>query len=130
MANERLIVFDLQLINELRSTVGPCNSFILVDEEQIRSRCDLKSRAIPFLERNGDYWGPPADDQAAIQELNRLRSAGGEYIVFISPTFWWLDHYASFHRYLQTNFRLVVNNKRLIVFDLRDQTGHREGQPN
>src|SRR6185503_7056038 len=46
--------------------------FILVDDDQMRS--DLPhARAIPFLEKNGEYWGPPADDATAIRELERLR---------------------------------------------------------
>ena len=92
--------------------------FILVDEEQLRSELP-HTRAIPFLERNGQYWGPPADDQNAVQELERLRKEGAGYIAFTWPAFWWLDHYSSFQKYLRTHFRALLETEQLIVFDLR-----------
>ena len=91
--------------------------FIVVDEEQIRS--DLPYvRAIPFTEKNGQYWGPPENDQAAIRELKRLRKRGAKLIAFTWPTFWWLQHYSGFNRYLRSEFRCAVKNDFLIVFDL------------
>jgi hypothetical protein len=39
--------------------------------------------------------------------------------VFGWPAFWWLDHYAAFHRHLRERFRCVLRNERLVVFDLR-----------
>ena len=49
--------------------------FILVDEEQLRGDLGL-DRAIPFLEKDGQWWGAPADDETALRELERLRQAG------------------------------------------------------
>jgi hypothetical protein len=95
-------------------------SFILVDQEEIRSKIiDAGLNAIPFLERNGHYWGPPPDDETAIKELERSRSSGAQFIVFIWPTFWWLDHYSEFNQYINSKYRLIQNNNQLIVFDLR-----------
>lgn len=103
-----------ELIKLLPST----EQFILVDEEQIRSRLP-HTRAIPFLENNGQYWGPPADDATAIRELERLRRAGANYIAFIWPTFWWMKHYTGFATHLRSHFQCIVENERLVVFDLR-----------
>src|SRR5437867_859565 len=63
--------------------------FILVDEEQIRSELP-HANAIPFVEREGQYWGPPESDEVAIRELKRLRKRGARFIAFTWPTFWWL----------------------------------------
>jgi len=93
--------------------------FILVDEEQLRS--DLPhARAIPFLERNGEYWGPPADDATAIRELERLRRAGARFIAFAWPAFWWLDHYSRFGAHLSKKARCVLKDDKLAVFALQD----------
>lgn len=92
-------------------------SFVLVDEEQIRSELP-HTRVFPFLERNGQYWGPPADDRAAIEELKRLRAAGAKYIAFIWSTFWWLEHYRPFVDHLHSNFRCVHDNECSRIFDL------------
>ena len=92
--------------------------FILVDDEQMRS--DLPhARAIPFLEKNGEYWGPPADNATAIRELERLRRIGARYIAFTWPAFWWTDHYGEFYRHLCEKFRRVLKDDRLLVFDLQ-----------
>jgi len=91
--------------------------FILVDEEQLRSELP-HTRVIPFLERNGEYWGPPATDAVAIRELERLRSHGVRYLAIAWPSFWWLDHYSEFARHLRAKFRHVLKNDRLTLFDL------------
>jgi len=103
---------------ELRKLLTPRHTFILVDEENIRGGLP-GLRAIPFLEKNGQYWGPPADDETAVREFERLRQAGASYIAFAWPAFWWLEHYAEFARHLRSRFRCVVDNQRLVVFDLR-----------
>ncbi|PYM12667.1 MAG: hypothetical protein DME18_10840 [Verrucomicrobia bacterium] len=103
---------------ELIRLVPVTEPFILVDEEQLRSELP-HARAIPFLERNGGYWGPPEDDDAAIDELERLRRTGAKYITFTWPAFWWLDHYAKFTAYLRKNCRCVLKDDKLLVFDLQ-----------
>jgi hypothetical protein len=93
--------------------------FILVDEEQLRGELP-HHRAIPFRERRGQYWGPPPDDATAIRELRRLRRAGARFLAFVWPAFWWLEHYAAFHRHLRSRFRCVAENDWLVVFDLQN----------
>ena len=92
---------------------------ILVDEQQLGSEVAAGCRAIPFLERDGQYWGPPPDDDTAIRELERLRSSGAAFMVFAWPAFWWLEYYSGLHQYLRSRFRCVLENDRLVVFDLR-----------
>lgn len=95
-------------------------SFILVDEDVWKTDPFLFGRKrIPFLERDGLYWGRPPDDVVAIQELERLRQAGAELIVFAWSTFWWFDYYAGLHHHLRTGFRCLLENDSLVAFDLR-----------
>jgi SAM-dependent methyltransferase len=93
--------------------------FILVDQEQLRQLMALGDQAIPFLEQNGQYWGPPADDESAIRELTRLRQSGAKFLVFAWPAFWWLEYYTEFHRDVCSHYHCVLKNERLVVFDLR-----------
>ncbi|HVF98502.1 MAG TPA: polysaccharide pyruvyl transferase family protein, partial [Chloroflexia bacterium] len=61
-------------------------TFILVDEERWGGGQALAGRrTLPFLERDGLYWGLPADSSNAIAELERLRNEGAQYIVFMWP---------------------------------------------
>jgi SAM-dependent methyltransferase len=94
------------------------DKFILVDQEQLRESMALGNRAIPFLERSGQYWGPPPDDDTAIRELTRLRQTGAKYLVFAWPAFWWLEYYTEFHHKLRLQYHCVLKNERLVVFDL------------
>jgi hypothetical protein len=67
----------------------------------------------------GQYGGPPPDDATAIRELERLRQSGASFMVFAWSAFWWLDYYAALRQQLRSAFRFVLENDRLVVFDLR-----------
>lgn len=97
-------------------------SYVLVDDNQWAQGALLARRtAIPFLEKDGQYWGAPADDRTAIKELERLRAEGSCLLVFGEPAFWWLDHYAQFRGYVASRYPCLLRNERLIVFDLRQE---------
>jgi hypothetical protein len=88
-----------------------------VDEEQIRSEMG-RPEAIPFLERNGVYYGPPADDEAAIGECERLRMEGARYLVVIWSCFWWLEYYVELERHLRDRYACVREDDLIVVFAL------------
>lgn len=104
---------------ELDALIPPRDSFILVDDIQWGTEILEDWHAIPFLERDGQYWGPPPNDEIAIQEFERLRRSGASFIVFGWPAFWWLDYYSGLNRHLRSAFHCVLHNDRLVVFDLR-----------
>jgi hypothetical protein len=54
-----------------------------------------------FLERDGFSMGPPEDDVAAIEGVERLRRRGVCLVVIAWPAFWWLDRFRELHRYLR-----------------------------
>ena len=105
-------------IQEIAALIPVGKSFILVDEGQWGYDILGGRRAIPMIDRNGQFWGSPEDDQAAIQEFHRLQQSGANFIVFGWPAFWWLDYYAEFHRYLRSKFQCVLKNARIVVFNL------------
>ncbi len=105
---------------ELPAVVPEGETLILVDADDWGVRISEKLRQFPFLEKNGEYWGPPADDATAISELARMQEEhGASFIAFGWPAFWWLDHYREFASHLRKNFHCVLHNERLQVFDLR-----------
>lgn len=109
----------LEATADVERIIPESETLILVDEQGFGSDFAKNRRTIPFLEREGRYWGAPPDDETAIAELERLRATGANYIVFGFPSFWWLDHYEEFNRYLRKHFKSLAENKRLIIFDLR-----------
>ncbi len=106
---------------DLAALISPGETFILVDQDLLREHLALGRHAIPFLERDGQYWGPPADDETAIRELTRLRQSGAKFLVFAWPAFWWLDYYEAFRQHLVSNFRCMLRNDRLVAFNLKSK---------
>jgi hypothetical protein len=43
---------------------------------------------------------------------------GAGFIVVGSPAFWWLDYYAGLRQHLRSKGRCVVDDERLVMFDL------------
>jgi hypothetical protein len=104
---------------DIASVIPPGIDFILVDQEQIVDYLPAQYRAIPFLERDHIYWGVPSSDTIAINELKRLQRTGAQFIIFAWTAFWWLDYYAGFCNYLRSNYRRLIENDRIVGFDLR-----------
>lgn len=107
---------------EIEALIPPNAMFILVDEARLGISGLLATRrVVPFPERDGQYGGRPANDETAIRQFERLRQTGATFIVFAWPAFWWLDHYSRLHQYLRSEFSCVLENDRLIAFDLQSR---------
>jgi hypothetical protein len=106
-------------LDDLSNLIPQGTPFVLVDQDEFRTYLDDDRPATPFLEKEGQYWGPPADDETAIREMERLRQFGAEFMVFLWPAFWWLDHYAGLHQHLRSRYRCILENHRLIMFSLQ-----------
>lgn len=110
----------MEATGDLRKYVPPGASFILVDYEGFGLEFASDRQAIPFTEKDGQYWGPPADDAAAIQELERLISTHNpDFLVLGWPAFWWQDYYVEWMKKVQSTYPCLLNNDRLKIYDLR-----------
>jgi SAM-dependent methyltransferase len=105
-------------IDDVAATVPPGSLIVQIDGAQCGSVLAAGRPARPFLEKEGQYWGPPPDDATAIAELERLRGDGARFVVVAWPAFWWLEHYAAFHRHLRATSRAVCENERVVIFQL------------
>jgi hypothetical protein len=95
-------------------------SFILAGGDSWKTDPFLEGRRrIPFPGRDGEYWGNPADEASAVEELEALRRSGADFMVLAWPAFWWFDYYPGLGRYLRGQFPCVLENDRLVAFDLR-----------
>ena len=81
---------------EIEALVPPGAAFVLADDGQVGDEVAPGRRAIPFTERGGEYWGPPADDADALGSLARARAAGAEWLIVAWPAFWLFDCYPGF----------------------------------
>ncbi len=99
--------------------VLPANArYLLVDEDRFRKPAEANGRVIPFLEHDGKYWGIPADDACAINDLKRLHAQGTRFIVFPWIAFWWLEHFRHLRDYLGLHATKVFEDQLVIVYDL------------
>ena len=109
---------------EIAEVVPAGTAFILVDDGQwgdgrLGTEAVGGRMSIPFLECNGAYHGRPADDATALRELSRLREEQlPRFLVVVWLAFWWLDYYEGFAAHLREQFSCVLENDRVIIFDL------------
>jgi SAM-dependent methyltransferase len=107
-------------IEEIRKIIPPGATFLLVNDNSWGKESSILKdyRVYPFLERDGQYWGPPADDQTALSELERMRQAGARYIAFAWSSFWWLDFFTGLRDHLDSTAALLLKNDRLVIYRL------------
>jgi predicted O-methyltransferase YrrM len=107
--------FDLSRA-EIERHVPAGEPLIVAGESWWAQELNTERTIFPLTENDGQYWGEPADDAAAIAEVEKLKRRGARFIAFSWPTFWWLSHYRDF---VATLGPRIVDNDRLVLFDLR-----------
>jgi len=111
---------SVHMVEEQLAAVTSRDAVVIVaDLEEGGFGGSIAGRArLPFVEKRGRYFGPPADDAHAISELIRLRAAGATHFALLWPAFWFFDIYPLFEQYLRRVHRCVLENARAIVFEL------------
>ena len=103
-------------VDEIAEFVPQGEPFVLLDQDEWGTDEELAGRRrFLFPERDGLYWGAPADDDEALAELARHCAT---WVVVGWPAFWWLDHYAGLRDHLDRHGERVLENERLVVFRL------------
>lgn len=109
----------LEAKDHIRRLIPAGCHYILVNDNEWGEGEPVEDRkSIPFLERNGEYWGQPSNDAEALGEFRRLQQAGADYIVFWWTAFWWLDHYPEFYYHLRAHFPCLLKDESVIIFQL------------
>jgi hypothetical protein len=108
-----------QTCADILANTASGSRIILVDEDCMNPD-ELPDRDItPCMEREGCFWGSPADGDEAVREFERLFDLGADYIVFVWTACWWLEHYPELTTRLRHQFACILQNERAVVFDLR-----------
>jgi glycosyltransferase involved in cell wall biosynthesis len=109
----------LQAKSDLKAVVPAGGSYALIDGNEWADTEPIEDRhVISFTTNAEEDKGPPVDDEAAIAQLESHRRRGVKYLIFWWTCFWWLDHYQAFKRHLYSRFPCVLQNDRLIVFEI------------
>lgn len=73
----------------------------------------------PFPEVGGHFGGFPADDAAALAELDRAVAGGVDHVAIGWPAWWWLDHLPGLRERLARHADVAPADDLLRVVDLR-----------
>jgi hypothetical protein len=106
------------LYDDIGSLVNPNTCVVLVDNDSFGREFLPECRVLPFLERDGQYWGPPHDVHHALDELARMRNAGAQFLLIAFPAFWWFDTYPQLRASLKRHYTCIEDSTRLVAFDL------------
>ena len=73
---------------------------------------------------DGTYAGHyPANSEACIAELERVRAKGAEFLVIPAPAMWWLTHYDEFRRHLEARYQATIVTTDCSMFRLNTPAG-------
>ena len=103
---------------DLAAAVPPQSRLILADEDRFGDVYLPDRTVVPYTERNGAYAGPPADDHAALRELDRQIDLGAAHFAIGWPAFWHFDHYQRLAQRLLEGHRQVLSNDNVMLFEL------------
>ena len=71
----------------------------------------------------GDFAGEyPADDAAAVADLNGLVAAGWDHLIIPATSLWWLDHYSEFSIHLHRSWHAIHRDVNTCVIFAHDPT--------
>jgi FkbM family methyltransferase len=111
---------SVHMVEEQLAAITPRDAVVIVaDLDQAGFGRSIAGRArLPFIEKQGQYFGPPNDDAHAIAEVTRLHAGGATHFALLWPAFWFFDSYPNFEQHLRSVHRCVLENAHAVVFEL------------
>jgi hypothetical protein len=112
------LLLRARLRGDITTVIPPGASFLLIDDctlgiDQVDSR-----RAIPFLEREGEYGGSPVDGSQAVAELDRQTVRGVRHVALAWPSFWWLEVYPELADRLRSGWQRIAESQAAVVYEV------------
>ena len=109
---------SLYLIQEISALVPPGAKFILVDDNAFPAPLFADRENVRFPAHPENPQGLPADDEAAIEELETMRSEGAAFVVFAQRDVWWLKRFPGMRRHLETRYICELATDFIVAFNL------------
>ena len=83
---------------------------LLIDDDLWPDPHIAGRRIFRMAECDGQYQGLPEDDAVAIERLEHNLENGMRFLVILWPSFWWLEHYQTFARFVEQNAHRVASD--------------------
>jgi glycosyltransferase involved in cell wall biosynthesis len=100
----------------IEQTVPAGGRVALIDQGALGVDADLRGRLVtPFPNDDGRFAGAPADDRAALRELDRMTASGDAHVALAWPAFWWLEEYPRLAARLRSR-RVLAQDQDLVIF--------------
>ena len=117
-----------QLVDRIRFGVGdtvPEGALVLVVSRGDERLLDLGRPSAHFPQTDGGIYAGyyPADSIEAIDQLERARQEGAEYLLFPRTSLWWLDYYDDFADHILERYAEVKFDEDCRVFALARAEG-------
>ena len=117
-----------RLVERIRLEVGgavPEGARMLVVSRGDEQLLDLGRPSAHFPQGEGGIYAGyyPADSREAIDQLERAREQGAEYLLFPQTSLWWLDYYDDFAEHLRTRYSEMKLDGACLVFGLDASRG-------
>jgi hypothetical protein len=110
---------NLAVVQEITALVPPGGTFILVDDNVFGHGpllADRKSVRFPTNPDNAESL--PADDEAAIEELETMRADGAGFVIFAQRDGSWLRRFPGLHRHLESRYMCELSTDSIVAFNL------------
>jgi hypothetical protein len=105
-------------IREIVAQTLPPEAVVVVVSRGDEALVQLEPRrALHFPPSDDGGWAGyhPATSEDAVEQLEAMRAAGGQFLLLPSSGLWWLEHYSSFGRHLEANYSVVVSETETCV---------------
>ena len=94
-------------------------------DESLLALSDRRAWHFPRRADGGWLGHHPRSDEEAIEMLEELRAAGGEYLCFPRKERWWFGRYDRLRKYLSQTYSVVANTDDGMIFDIRQEIRRR-----
>lgn len=101
----------------VRELIPQGATVVIADDEQVRSSLS-EIRTIPFTERDGRYWGPPATASDALSALQGQLERGATWVIVAWPMEWIMDAFPLFGEFLRRNLECRHSSEVAQFFEL------------
>jgi glycosyltransferase involved in cell wall biosynthesis len=108
-----------RVLQQIASLIPPGGKFILVDNGAFGSgKLIADLRSVRFPADGTNRGGFPPNDEAAIEQLERMRAEGADFVVFVKPA-QWLKRYEGLRRHLESRYSCELATDDSVAFNLR-----------
>jgi glycosyltransferase involved in cell wall biosynthesis len=106
----------------VRTTLPPHAGVIVVSksDDKLVKLAGRQTWHLPQAKVGVDPESYPVTSVEVIEQLDEMRAKSGDFLLFPSTAFWWLQRYGEFRLHLEAQYRRVWSDERCIIYQLSE----------